>query len=143
MLSLILRIILALVFIAFGGMKLLDLHGFVGNVENFQIAPFDQAPYAAGLAYLLVPLEILVGLALLTGFWIRGALLLCCGMVLSFMMAIGSVWARGLDIECGCAGGAASLGGYPTHMTILAVMLAGSVYLVIDTLFPSDLPAGE
>lgn len=143
MLSLCLRVVLALIFGVFGALKLFDLHGFVGNVENFQIAPFDQAPYAAWLAYVLVSLEVLVAVSLLTGVWLRGALILSSGMVLSFMLGIGSVWLRGLNIECGCSGGAISLGGYPTHMSILAVMLAASVFLVIDTLFPGDLPVGE
>ena len=116
---------------------MLDLHGFVGNVENFQIAPFDSPEYSVWLAYLLVPLEVLVGLSLLTGLWLRAGALLSLGMSLSFMVAIGSVWARGLNIDCGCTGGEVSLGGYPTHMTILAVMLGASVYLIIEQLFPT------
>lgn len=138
MIVLALRLVLALVFIAFGGMKLLDLHGFVGNVENFQIPPFSAPEYAVWLAYFLVPLELLVGASLLTGMWLRAGALLSLGMSLSFMVAIGSVWARGLNIDCGCAGGEVSLGGYPTHMTILAAMLGVSVYLIIEQLFPAE-----
>ena len=134
----ILRVLLALVFLIFGGMKMFDAHAFVENVANFQISPFDSAPYDMWLAYFLPPLEVLVGVCLLTTFWLRGALVVSLGMILAFLVGIGSVWSRGLNIDCGCTGGNVSLGGYQTHMTILAIMLAASVYLVIDTLFASD-----
>jgi len=134
----ILRVLLALVFLIFGGMKMLDAHAFVENVANFQISPFDEAPYDMWLAYFLPPLEVLVGVCLLTTFWLRGALVISLGMTLAFLVGIASVWARGLNIDCGCTGGTVSLGGYPTHITVLAIMLAAIVYLVIDTLFPSQ-----
>lgn len=134
----VLRVLLALVFLIFGGVKLLDVQDFVQNVANFQIAPFDGAPYDMWLAYFVVPLELAVGLGLLAKVCYRGALALSVGMTLVFMVGIGSVWSRGLNIDCGCTGGAVSLGGYGTHMLILATMLGVGVYLVIDTLFPGE-----
>ncbi|MGJ8673824.1 MauE/DoxX family redox-associated membrane protein [Rubritalea sp.] len=133
-----LRVLLALVFLLFGGAKLFDVQNFVQNVANFQIAPFDAVPYDMWLAYFLPPLEVIVGICLLAKFWLRGALLISLGMTLAFMVGIGSVWARGLNIDCGCTGGSVSLGGYGTHMFILATMLGVGVYLVIDTIFPSE-----
>lgn len=117
---------------------MLDAHAFVENVANFQISPFDSAPYDMWLAYFLPPLEVLVGICLFTTFWLRGALVISLGMTLAFLVGIASVWARGLNIDCGCTGGTVSLGGYPTHMTVLAIMLAAIIYLVIDTIFPSQ-----
>ena len=133
----ILRVPLALIFLIFGGMKMFDAHGFVENVANFQIAPFDSAPYDMWLAYFLPPLEVLVGLSLLSRFYLRGGLIISLGMILAFLVGIGSVWYRGLNIDCGCSGGSVSLGGYPMHMTVLAIMLAATVYLIIDLVFPS------
>jgi uncharacterized membrane protein YphA (DoxX/SURF4 family) len=138
----ILRVLLALIFLIFGGMKLFDTHAFVENVANFQISPFDTAPYDMWLAYFLPPLEVLVGVCLLTAFWMRGALVVSLGMVLAFLVGIGTVWSRGLNIDCGCTGGNVSLGGYPTHMTVLAIMLAVIVFLIIDLVFPSKEPEG-
>lgn len=129
---------LALVFLVFGGLKLQELHGFVESVENFRMSPWTDAPLSVWLAYTLIPLEMLVGAALLTGIWRQGAALLSLAMTVSFMVAIGSVWARGLNIDCGCSGGEISLGGYPTHMAILAAMLAVNVYLIIELLFPNN-----
>lgn len=137
MLLTILRILLGLVFLCFGGLKLWDAQGFVENVANFQIAPFDGAPYDMWLAYFLSPLEVLVGLCLLTRFCLKGAVVMSIGMTLAFMVGIGSVWARGLNIDCGCTGGSVALGGYPTHMVILSLMLGIGVYIAIDLLFPN------
>ncbi|MEO1855776.1 MAG: MauE/DoxX family redox-associated membrane protein [Rubritalea sp.] len=133
----ILRVLLALVFLVSGGMKVFDAQSFVENVANFQISPFDSAPYDMWLAYFLPPLEVLVGICLLTTFWMRGALVLSLGMILAFLVGICSVWSRGLNIDCGCTGGSVSLGGYSTHMTVLSVMLCVAVYLTIDVLFPT------
>lgn len=133
----VLRILLALVFIAFGGMKMLDAQAFVENVANFQISPFDSAPYDMWLAYFLPPLEVIVGICLLSKFWLRGALLLSAGMTLTFIVAIATVWAKGLNIDCGCTGGSVSMGGYPVHLTILSAMLGVVTYLILDELFPS------
>lgn len=132
-----LRYLLGGVFFLFGVWKLEDPKAFVENVSNFQIAPFDAAPWDMYLAYLLPPLEVICGLCLITGYAVRGALVLSVLMTLSFMGAIAWVWQLGLNIDCGCTGGEVSLGGYPAHMAALTVMLAIGVYLIIDTLFPS------
>lgn len=134
---LVMRWVLGAVLIAFGGMKLVDLHGFVENVGYFQIPPFDRAPWDMALAYFLPGFEVIVGLCLVTKWCYRGALVCTLGMVTAFTVAICSVWARGLNIECGCAGKEMSLGGYPGHLAILLTMLAMVVYLVIDALFPA------
>lgn len=135
---LILRCVVAAVWIVFGGMKLADLHGFVENVGYFEIAPFHQAPWDMALAYFLPCFEVLVGLCLIMHVCYRGALLCSLGMLLVFSVAIASVWARGLNIECGCAGKEISLGGYPGHLTVLLLLIGVVVYLVIDEIFPAD-----
>ncbi len=137
MLVRILCVLLGLIFFVFGAMKMFDVHAFVENVSNFQIAPFDAPPWDRWLAYFLPPLEVIVGLCLICGRWLTGGLVLSTGMTLLFMIAIAIVWAKGLNIECGCTDESISLGGYPTHMAILSGMLAVSVYLIIDVLFPS------
>jgi uncharacterized membrane protein YphA (DoxX/SURF4 family) len=139
----ILRVLLGLVFLIFGGVKVFDAQNFVENVANFQIPPFNTAPYDMWLAYFLPPLEVFVGICLLTKFWLRGALVISTGMTLAFMMGIGSVWARGLNIDCGCTGGTVSLGGYPTHLVILSVMLGIGLFLIVDLLFPNEKRDGE
>lgn len=120
-------------------MKLADLHGFVANVGYFEIAPFDRHPWDMALAYFLPGFEVIVGLCLITMVAYRGALVCSLGMLVAFSAAIVSVWVRGLNIECGCAGKEISLGGYPGHLAILLMMLAVVVYLVIDEIFPTEI----
>jgi len=53
-------------------------------------------------AHFLPVLEIVVGAALVLGWWRRGAALLASGLTVIFMAAITAALVRGLDISCGC-----------------------------------------
>jgi len=137
----VLRVLIGGVFLGFGVLKLMDPAAFVEDVANFQISPFDAEPWDMWLAYGLIGLEIVGGLFLLVpkGLY-RGALVAVVGMILAFMVAIGSAWTRGLNVDCGCSGEEYDVfGGYGSHLAILMVMLAGVVWLVIEELFPGDL----
>lgn len=135
----VLRILIGGVFLAFGGLKLMDPTAFVEDVANFQISPFDEEPWDMWLAYGLIGAEILAGFFLLVPKGLhRGALIMVGGMVVAFLVAIGTAWSRGLNIECGCSGKEYDvMGGYGSHMAILVLLLAGVVWLMIEELFPS------
>jgi uncharacterized membrane protein YphA (DoxX/SURF4 family) len=49
-------------------------------------------------------LEIAVGLALLLGVFVRTAGIASAVLLVVFIGAVGSAWARGLQIDCGCFG---------------------------------------
>jgi uncharacterized membrane protein YphA (DoxX/SURF4 family) len=51
-------------------------------------------------------LEILVGACLVLGLLTRVVALVSAVMLAAFIIGIASAWARGLQIECGCFGGA-------------------------------------
>jgi uncharacterized membrane protein YphA (DoxX/SURF4 family) len=89
------------VFIFAGMVKLRDPQLFLIAIRNFRILP---DPFAAWLALGLPWLEIFSGLAVLTGFLRRGALLLLIACLVVFLVAIVVAWTRGLDIDCGCFG---------------------------------------
>ena len=82
------------------------------------------------VAFGLPVLEIAVGLALLTGVFVRTAALACAVLLVLFLIGIGSAWARGLQIDCGCfgGGGATADPAYPAEIArdvaLLAVALA-------------------
>ncbi len=137
MVTAILQRLLATVFILYAVAKLPDLHGFVVAVANYQIAPFNAAPWDQVLAYAVVAGEIVLGLALLFGRWVQGALLGTLALTLSFIVAICSVWARGIDIDCGCGGDVLKFEGYPSHLVVLSLMLTAIAYLIVDRAFPS------
>jgi uncharacterized membrane protein YphA (DoxX/SURF4 family) len=71
-------------------------------VRSFALLP---DPYAALVAMFLPWLEILAGLAVITGVMRKGGLLVLNGSLLVFLAAIGIAWVRGTDIRCGCFGG--------------------------------------
>jgi len=56
------------------------------------------------IAMVLPRLELLVGICLIGGIFISGALLVCIGMSAMFTFVIISALYRGLGISCGCFG---------------------------------------
>lgn len=89
------------VFVWSGWLKLQDPALFLISVRSFRLLP---DPYAAWLALALPWLEVLAGLAVITGLLRRGGLLLLNGALLTFAAALLTALVRGLDVECGCFG---------------------------------------
>lgn len=137
MIAKILQRTLGFVFLVYGAAKLPDLHAFVEAVANYQIAPFNMEPWDQVLAYAVVAGEVVVGLALIFNRGVKGALLGTLVMTLSFIIAISSVWVRGIDIDCGCGGDLLKFNGYPGHLAILSLMLTAIAYLIVDKVFPA------
>lgn len=89
-------------FLYAGAMKALEPMVFLDDVRSFALLP---DPYAAMLAMFLPWLEILAGLAVITGLGRRGGLLILNTSLLVFLVAIAIAWFQGTDIRCGCFGG--------------------------------------
>lgn len=108
-----LRLAAAGVWLVAGASKLAGLEEF-----RQQVAAYDLLPDAlvAPFAYALPFVEVVVGLYLAAGLFVRGAALLGTALMAAFLAAQGLPWARGLVLDCGCFGalarehvGAASL----------------------------------
>ncbi len=93
------RLILAAIFIYAGVIKIVDPRGFASNIDNYQMLPYIMV---ALVAIILPWIEVLAGLALLLGKWMRGSAMLLMILNAVFIIAIASALARGLDIDCGC-----------------------------------------
>jgi uncharacterized membrane protein YphA (DoxX/SURF4 family) len=101
-LALVTRIGLAVMFFVSGWNKITDLSGTVLSVRSYEILPESVVhPFAYGLPIL----ELVVALILLLGIGTRLGALLTAALMVIFIIAVGSSWARGLDINCGCFGG--------------------------------------
>lgn len=98
---LILHLLFGGVFIYAGGMKAWDPGVFLMDVRSFDLLP---DPYAAWLALFLPWLEIFCGLAVISGLFRKGGLLVLNGSLVAFLIAIGISWSRGINIQCGCFG---------------------------------------
>jgi putative oxidoreductase len=97
--TLLLRWFLGLVFVYAAVGKITDPAGFAGQIDNYRILPW----ILVGIIAAILPwVELLCGLLLLTGQWLRGAALWVMAMNLVFIIAIASAMIRGLSIECGC-----------------------------------------
>jgi uncharacterized membrane protein YphA (DoxX/SURF4 family) len=101
----------------------------VRAVRAYRLLPESLvAPIAFGLPMI----EIAVGLALLVGAFVRAAAIAAAVLLVVYVAAVGSAWARGLQIDCGCFGGggqvAAGQTAYPTEILrdigLLVVALA-------------------
>jgi uncharacterized membrane protein YphA (DoxX/SURF4 family) len=95
------RLVLGGVFVVAGALKIPDPAAAVRAVRAYRLLPEALvAPVAFGLPVI----EIAVGLALLLGVFVRTAAVAAAVLLVVFVAAVGSAWARGLQIDCGCFG---------------------------------------
>jgi uncharacterized membrane protein YphA (DoxX/SURF4 family) len=96
------RLLIGGVLVVAGLLKLPDPAAAERAVRAYRLLPEGVVPAAA---FGLPVLEIAVGLALLAGVFVRSAAVVSAVLLAVYIAAIGSVWARGLSIDCGCFGG--------------------------------------
>ena len=96
---------LAAVWLVAGGAKVGDLAASGRAVNAYDVMPYDVAK-VVGAALPFV--EIALGLLLLVGLATRLAAGVSAALLVVFIAGIASAWARGLPIDCGCFGRAAS-----------------------------------
>ena len=125
------RLVLGAVLVVAGGLKVADPAAAVRAVRAYRLL---AESFVGPVAFVLPVIDIAVGLALLAGVFVRTAALAAAVLFAAFLVAIGSVWARGLQIDCGCFGGggevAAGQTAYPLEvlrdgaLLLLALALA-------------------
>jgi len=102
----VLRVGLGAVAVVAGVTKMGDLPASVRAVRAYQLLP-------EGLAVLIgnaLPLvEVIVGALLVLGLFTRVSAAAFGLMLVAFTIGIGSAWARGLAIDCGCFGGGGAI----------------------------------
>lgn len=102
------RLALGCVFIYSSLPKIRQPYDFLSNVYGYEIV----GPKLGLLVAMILPwFELLVGISLLGGIFISGALLAAAAMAAMFTYVISSALYRQLDISCGCfgAGGTPSI----------------------------------
>ena len=121
--ALVLRVALGGFFLFYGAKKLFVLDEFTRKVANYKIV---IAPWDAVVAYMVPCFEIVVGVCLIAGLLLRGALLTAAGMTVVFMVGIGQAMVRGLDINCGCF----STGDKPSNLGLHMALLVGLMVVI-------------
>jgi uncharacterized membrane protein YphA (DoxX/SURF4 family) len=128
LLCLVARMILGLVFIYASYDKLFHPKAFADIIYHYQILPGRLINITA----IVLPwLELLMGIFLIIGFWMPGAVIWCNFLLVIYIGALSFNLVRGLDIDCGCfsTAGGKSIG----IETILrdVVLLVLSIYLFV------------
>ena len=79
--------------------KIANPAAFAKDVYNYQILP----DALINLTALILPwLELFLGLCLVAGIWLPGAVITVNGLLIVFMASLIFNLARGLDVNCGC-----------------------------------------
>jgi putative oxidoreductase len=93
------QIALGLFFVVAALPKLVDPPSFAHMIYNYRIVP---GSFVNVLALVMPWFELLAGLALVLGIWIRSSAALVGALLLVFIAAISLNLARGNAIDCGC-----------------------------------------
>ena len=93
------RLVLGGIFIWAGADKILHPAAFAQAIYNYQILPGETI----NLTALILPwVEVLLGVFLVVGVWLPGAVALTNILLLVFLGTLVFNVARGLDVHCGC-----------------------------------------
>jgi len=101
--------------------KIRQPYDFLSSVYNYELI----GPKLGMLTAMALPwLELLVGICLVGGIFVSGALLACVGMAAMFTFVIASALYRDLKISCGCFGPSdAGIIGYSTLIRACLILL--------------------
>lgn len=103
--GLVARLVTGGVWVVAGALKVSHPGESVRAVRAYDLLPEGVVPT---VGHALPALEIVVGLALVAGVFVRWTAVVSALLFAAFVVGIASAWARGLSIDCGCFGG----GGY-------------------------------
>jgi uncharacterized membrane protein YphA (DoxX/SURF4 family) len=100
--TLLARLVLGGVLLAAGGLKVFKPTESANAVAAYKLMPTELAHL---MGYALPWLEVAIALLLIFGIMVRPAAVVSGVIMVVFIGAIASVWARGMLIDCGCFGG--------------------------------------
>lgn len=139
------RLAMAGIFIYASIDKIAHPAAFAKDVYNYQILPDAWV----NLTALVLPwLELILGLCLLAGVWVPGAVLAVNGLLLVFFAALVFNMVRGLDVNCGCFSTgsdapAMSAGWYLLRDALFLAVAIFLFYVVFLQRQPKGLPISE
>ena len=100
--TLLARLVLGGVLLAAGGLKVLKPTESANAVAAYKVLPTNLSHL---IGYALPGVVVAIALLLIIGFMVRPAAVVSGLIMIVFIGAIASVWARGMLIDCGCFGG--------------------------------------
>jgi len=139
---LVVRLALGFMFIMSSLPKIRQPYEFLSSVYNYELV----GPKMGMLVAMALPwLELFVGVCLVAGVFVGGALLASMGIGILFTFVLGSAIYRQLDISCGCFGTAqAGKISYLTLIRAIVIALASLLaYAGVIYFQAKDLPTME
>lgn len=126
------RLVVGGIWIWAGLLKLPNPAESIESVRAYDLLPQS---WVEPIGYLLPALEVVLGLALVLGVMVRGAALISTGLLVVFVLGIASVWARGIQINCGCFGDGGSTADadlmYPWEIARDVALALLSTYVIV------------
>lgn len=127
LLSFALQLIVGSVFVYAGYVKLRQpWYVFAGMIDNYGVVPPSVSEV---IARVLPALELLLGLALITGVCPKTSSAAAVFVLLPFFALMVWAYGRGMNIDCGCFGPGQALG--PRTILRDAALLAASAWLML------------
>jgi uncharacterized membrane protein YphA (DoxX/SURF4 family) len=125
------QIVAGLIFLAAALPKIADLSGFAGSVHNFHLEAVIPMAATNLLAITIPWVELVAGLALVTGVRPRAGAIVYTMLLTVFTIGVAQAMARGLSFDCGCFGrtGSATIGAKKL-VENLAMMAVGVIAAV-------------
>ena len=125
-LLLLFRLIVGFVFIYAGILKISDPSGFSDAINNYDLVPLISVNF---FAIILPWIELVAGLFLLFGVFVKENSFIISVLLIVFILAIIISLGRGLNIECGCFGTSSGTKVGITKLVENIVLLSFSVLL--------------
>ncbi len=113
------RLILGGVFIWAGIIKITNPLGFAQDIANYQIFPQSISFF---MALFLPWIEVICGVFVLTGLYLRSSSLFLSSLLAGFLVLILVTMIRGINVECGCFGSLSSKVDYKLLLTDSALL---------------------
>jgi uncharacterized membrane protein YphA (DoxX/SURF4 family) len=120
------RVALGALFLWAAATKLPDMSAFAQDVANYRVLPGALVPFVAAS---VVGIEIVAGLALVTGIAARPAAAVISGLLIAFIAFLAQALLRGIDLRCGCFGGDEAASWWTVARD--AVMLAAALLVAV------------
>jgi uncharacterized membrane protein YphA (DoxX/SURF4 family) len=139
-LTLAFRLILGGVLLVAGALKVSDPYSSATSVRAYQILPVDLANF---LGFVLPFAEVVIGIFLIVGIWVRLNAITGGALMVMFIIAIGQAWIRGISLDCGCFGKGGLLETDELPVWNYTIEIARDIVLAVFAFYIYRFPKGK
>lgn len=139
-LTLAFRLILGGVLLVAGALKVSDPYSSATSVRAYQILPVDLANF---LGFVLPFAEVVIGIFLIVGIWVRLNAIAGGALMVMFIIAIGQAWVRGISLDCGCFGKGGLLETDELPVWNYTIEIARDIVLAVFAFYIYRFPKGK